>query len=196
MIRATITITGDVQEAGYRVVVRDTARKLGLVGFAENMPDGTVNVVCEGKKKVVEGFVQTIKIKTETIIVENIKTDYSDANGEFDGKGFIVKVTDLGDELFQGYATSLKYFRVGWGKQDKMLEKQDETIAAIKGLDKKQDKMIGKQDKMIEKQDKTIEVIGTRFDTMDSKYGDISETMKEMKKLFEKLVNHIIKKEK
>ncbi|MCG2825271.1 MAG: acylphosphatase [Thermoplasmatales archaeon] len=195
MIRATITITGDVQEAGYRVVVRDTARKLGLVGFAENMPDGTVKVVCEGEKKVVEGFVQTIKIKIETITVENIKIDYSDANGEFDGKGFIVKVTDLGDELFQGFATSLKYFKIGWGKQD-------ETTAAIKGLDKKQDKMIGKQDKMIEKQDemigkqdKTIEVIGTRFDTMDTKYGDISETMKEMKKLFEKLVDHIIKKE-
>ena len=59
----------------------------------------------------------------------------------------------------------------------------------------KQDKMIEKQDEMIGKQDKTIEVIGTRFDTMDTKYGDISETMKEMKKLFEKLVDHIIKKE-
>ena len=195
MIRATITITGDVQEAGYRVIVRDTARKLGLVGFAENMPDGTVKVVCEGEKKVVEGFVQTIKIKIETITVENIKTDYSDANGEFDGKGFIVKVTDLGDEMFQGYATSLKYFRVGWGKQD-------ETTAAIKGLDKKQDKMIEKQDEttaaikgLDKKQDKTIEVIGTKFDIMDTKYGDISETMKEMKKLFEKLVDHIIKKE-
>jgi|GEM_PF-3268781 len=39
-----------------------------------------------------------------------------------------------------------------------MIGKQDETIAVIKTLDKKQDK--------------TIEVIGKRFDTMDSKYGD------------------------
>jgi hypothetical protein len=31
---------------------------------------------------------------------------------------------------------------------------------------------------------------------VDTKYGEISETMKEMKKLFEKLVDHIIKKEK
>jgi len=99
-------------------------------------------------------------------------------------------------------------------KQDKMLGKQDDTIAEIKGLDKKQDKMIEKQnettaaikgldkkqDKMIEKQDKTIEVIGTRFDKTDEKYGDISKTMremhndlKEMKNLFAKLVNHIVK---
>ena len=53
---------------------------------------------------------------------------------------------------------------------------------------------------MIEKQDKTIEVIGTRFDKTDEKYGDISKTMremhndlKEMKNLFAKLVNHIVK---
>ncbi|MDI6916447.1 MAG: acylphosphatase [Thermoplasmatales archaeon] len=175
MIRATITITGDVQEAGYRAIVRDTARKLGLVGFAENMPDGTVNVICEGEKKEIETLVGSIKIKTETINVEKIDVRFEDATGEFKDNGFVVKVGDLGDELFQGYATSLKYFKIGWGKQD-------ETIAAIKGLDKKQDK--------------TIEVIGTRFDTMDSKYGDISETMKEMKNLFEKLVDHIIKKEK
>ncbi len=58
MIRATITITGDVQDAGYRVGVRDTARKLGLVGFAENMPDGTVNVVCEGEKEDIEKHIK------------------------------------------------------------------------------------------------------------------------------------------
>ena len=177
MIRATITITGDVQEAGYRVIVRDTARKLGLVGFAENMPDGSVKVVCEGEKKVVEGFVQTIKIKTETITVENIKTDYSDANGEFDGKGFIVKVTDLGDEMFQGYATSLKYFRVGWGKQD-------ETITAIKGLDKKQDTTI---DVLKDFRDSTKQ----SFTDMGNRYGGIQDELVNTRKELAKLVEHI-----
>ncbi|MBU2564710.1 MAG: hypothetical protein KJ655_00420, partial [Candidatus Thermoplasmatota archaeon] len=73
--------------------------------------------------------------------------------------------------------------------QDKMLGKQDETIAAIKGLDKKQDK--------------TIEVIGNRFDSMDTKYGDIAKTLNSVNDkldflahLFEKLVNHIVKEEK
>jgi len=42
--------------------------------------------------------------------------------------------------------------------------------------------------------------IGTKFESMDVKYGDISKTMremhndlKEMKDLFAKLVNHIVK---
>jgi len=228
MIRATITITGDVQGAGYRTYIIMVARKLGLEGYTENLPNGVINVVCEGKKEKIGEFVSKIKIKNEVVEVEDTKIKYDKLTGEFKGKGFVIKVEEsfkgLIQEMFHGYATSEKYFRVGWGKQDKMLEKQDkmldkqdETTAAIKGLDKKQDvmikkqdvmiekqdKMIGKQDimiekqdKMIGKQDKTIEVIGTRFDTMDSKYGDISETMKEMKNLFEKLVDYIIKKEK
>ena len=193
MIRATITITGDVQGAGYRTYLIMVARKSGLEGYTENLPNGIVNVVCEGEKEKIEEFVSKIKIKNEVVEVEDIKVKYDKSTGEFKGKGFVIKVEEslkgLIQEMFQGYATSERYFRVGWGKQDKMLEKQDKML-------EKQDQMLGKQDIMIEKQDKTIEVIGTRFDTMDSKYGDISETMKEMKKLFEKLVDHIIKKEK
>ena len=44
------------------------------------------------------------------------------------------------------------------------------------------------------------ETIGTKFESMDVKYGDIRKTMremhndpKEMKDLFAKLVNHIVK---
>ncbi|MBU2565694.1 MAG: hypothetical protein KJ655_05525 [Candidatus Thermoplasmatota archaeon] len=44
------------------------------------------------------------------------------------------------------------------------------------------------------------ETIGTKFESMDVKYGDISKTMRkmhndlrEMKNLFAKLVNHIVK---
>jgi len=191
MIRATIIITGDVQEAGYRVIVRDTARKLGLVGFAENMPDGAVNVVCEGEKKEIETLVESIKIKTETINVEKIDVRFENATGKFEGKGFVVKVGDLGDELFQGYATSLKYFKIGWDKQDKMLEKQDtmigkqdETTAAIKGLDKKQDTTI---DVLRDFRDSTKQ----SFTDMGNRYGSIQDELVNTRKELAKLVEHI-----
>jgi len=163
MIRATITITGDVQVAGYWVVVRDTARKLGLVGFAENMPDGTVNVVCEGEKKKIETLVGSIKIKTETTNVEKIDVRFEDATGEFKGKGFVVKVGDLGDELFQGYATSLKYFRVGWNKQDT-------TIDVLKDF-----------------RDSTNQ----QFTDMGNRYGSIQDELVNTRKELAKLVEHI-----
>ncbi len=190
MIKAVLSITGDVQGAGYRSYLIMAARKLGLEGYVENLPNGVVNVVCESEKERIEEFVSKIKIKSEIVEVENIKVKYDKPTGEFKGKGFVIKVEEsfkgLIQEMFQGYATSEKYFRVGWGKQDRMLGKQD--------------RMLEKQDKMLEKQDATIEVIGTRFDKTDEKYGDISKTMremhndlKEMKNLFAKLVNHIVK---
>jgi acylphosphatase len=127
MIRATLKITGDVQEAGYRSFITKSARKMGLVGYAENIPDGIVEVVCEGKKELIEEFISKIKIKTETVDVEDIEAKYSGSTGEFDGKGFIVKIDDMAQEMFQGYATSLKYFKIGWSKQDK-------TTIAIKDM--------------------------------------------------------------
>ena len=38
---------------------------------------------------------------------------------------------------------------------DQMLDKQDETIRAIQGLDSKMDRMLDKQDLLIDKQDET-----------------------------------------
>lgn len=203
MIRAVITISGDVQGAGYRAYLMKIARKAGLTGYVENMPDGTVKVVCEGEKDLIERFVSEIKIKTEIVEVEDVKLGYFDATGDFKGKGFDIKVENsfrgVIRELFQGYVTSEKYFNKGFEKQDKMLEKQDQMLDKQDMMLEKQDSMVEKQDQMGGKQDKTIEVIDTRFDELDVKYGDISKTigevhndLKEMKNLFEKLVNHFI----
>ena len=179
MIRAKIVISGDVQGAGYRGIIIRTGRKLGLVGNVENIPDGTVKVVCEGEKEKIEELIKSIKIRDEIVDVENIDVRFEDASGEFDGKGFDVnaseKISDLYREMFHGYITSEKYFRVGFKKQDK-------TLDALKGMHSD---------------------INKRFDKTDEKYGDMSKTMKdvhqdlkEMKNLFARLVNHFVKEEK
>jgi len=198
MIRAKIVISGDVQEAGYRAFVRNTAKKLGLIGFAENMPDGTVNVVCEGEKKKIETLVNSIKIKTETINVEKIDAVFENATGEFKGKGFVVKVDDLGQEMFQGYATSLKYFKIGWDKQDKMLEKQDKML-------EKQDKMNQDMNKNLNQLNNTLtgfrDETKTEFQTVKTDYGKISQdlgkavdSINTIAKSIEKLAEAIAKK--
>ena len=65
-------------------------------------------------------------------------------------------------------------------KQDRMLEKQDETIEVLKGVKEdtsairviqdrmleKQDRMLEKQDRMLEKQDESVELLkGVKDDT-------------------------------
>ncbi|MDD4161703.1 MAG: hypothetical protein PHW87_04405 [Methanothrix sp.] len=42
-------------------------------------------------------------------------------------------------------------------KMDLMLEKQDETVAEVRGINKKIDQMLGKQDQMLGKQDQMLE---------------------------------------
>ncbi|MCG2825144.1 MAG: acylphosphatase [Thermoplasmatales archaeon] len=112
MIRATITITGDVQEIGYRAFVRDTARKLGLVGFIESLPDGRLKVVCEGGKERIENLIDIIKIGNEITEVEDIYVKYENSTGEFAGKGFTVKI----EKSFRGLAQEIFWGNVSLSK--------------------------------------------------------------------------------
>ena len=45
-------VTGRVQGVGYRYFVLREAERLGLAGFARNLPDGRVEVVAEGSEDV------------------------------------------------------------------------------------------------------------------------------------------------
>ncbi|MBU4190411.1 MAG: acylphosphatase [Candidatus Thermoplasmatota archaeon] len=112
MIRAMLIISGDVQGAGYRGIIIKTGRKLGLVGNVENIPDGTVKVVCEGEKEKIEDLINSIKIRDEIVDVENIDVKFEDASGEFDGKGFDVKV----DESFSGLTKEIFWCNVSLSK--------------------------------------------------------------------------------
>jgi len=45
-------VTGRVQGVGYRYFVLREAERLGVAGFARNLPDGSVEVVAEGAEEV------------------------------------------------------------------------------------------------------------------------------------------------
>jgi acylphosphatase len=47
-------VTGRVQGVGYRYFVLQEATRLGLTGFARNLPDGSVEVVAEGPAAALE----------------------------------------------------------------------------------------------------------------------------------------------
>ncbi len=52
-VRLTAWVHGRVQGVGFRWYTRATALELGLVGYAQNYPDGRVLVVAEGPRKTV-----------------------------------------------------------------------------------------------------------------------------------------------
>jgi acylphosphatase len=46
--RLTAVVKGEVQGVGFRWAVQRQASRLGLTGYAENLPDGSVRVEAEG----------------------------------------------------------------------------------------------------------------------------------------------------
>ena len=74
---AIIIAKGKVQK------VRDIANSLGVVGEAENLEDGSVKIVAEAKKAVLDDFIEKIKIKNYLIDVRDVSVSFEDATGEF-----------------------------------------------------------------------------------------------------------------
>ncbi len=56
MARLHVVIEGRVQGVFFRASTRDEARARGLAGWARNLPDGRVEALFEGDKRVVENM--------------------------------------------------------------------------------------------------------------------------------------------
>jgi len=198
--RITLIVSGDVQKVGYRAKVVDIAREMGLTGFVENLDDGSVKIVAEGDAEALERFRNRIYIKNTLIRVSDIVQEYSGATGEF--MDFEKRVKE--GELHERADTAVEYLKklidvtvqgntAIIQKQDQMLVKQDETLVAIKHMDKN---------------------TGERFDWLADRYGEfgrkmgsfdesmremkedihqIKEDMHEMRDAFVRLVEHFTK---
>ncbi len=84
LTRLRFVVAGRVQGIGYRWFVRENAEKLGVVGWARNREDGTVEVEAQGADDALEAFVGALKtghplarvdrLTSETIAVQGDKT--------------------------------------------------------------------------------------------------------------------------
>ena len=52
---------GRVQGVGYRAFCADEAMRLGLAGYAKNLPDGRVEVVAEGDESILRQFIELLR---------------------------------------------------------------------------------------------------------------------------------------
>ncbi|MBO3800437.1 MAG: acylphosphatase [Candidatus Brockarchaeota archaeon] len=108
MIRARFIVDGDVQKVGYRDFVQKVARKLGVKGYVENLPNGSVQIVCEAEEPVLKSFVENINVREGFIKVERISIiEKSEAKGEFEF--FEIKYGRIEDELGERLGTAVTY---------------------------------------------------------------------------------------
>ncbi len=239
MQRAEIIADGEVQKVGYRDVVQKIARKMGIVGYVENLEGGDVKIVAEGKEEILRKFAEAIKIKKDFIEVRETKVSFKQETGEFNL--FKIKYGDIQEELGDRMGAAILYINKTNEKIDSGNEKLSEDIRSgneklsedirsgnekiCNKLDSGNEKLLEGQDKMLEKQDQTIGAIreGTeemresrkenktilqdfhydtiqRFDVVDVKYGKIAENMekilqemKEERREFRESIERLIK---
>jgi len=157
--RTILRAGGEVQKVGYRDFVQRVARKLEIVGYVENMRDGSVQIVCEGEEPVIEEFKKAIKVKVKFIDVDEIQVvETAEPTGEF--QYFDIKRGEMAEELGERLDVSILYL--------------DATREELKG----EMRIVGeKVDGVGQKIDSMHTDMNTRFDTLDTKYGEIGVKM-------------------
>jgi len=210
MKRAIIIARGKVQKVRYRSKIKEIADEMGIVGEAENLDDGSVGIVAEAEKAVLDDFIEKIKMKNYLIDVLDVSVSFEEATGEFSAfkkviSGTLYEVAERLDEAANVLERLTGVVMQGNEKIIGAIESGDEKI--INTIESGNELLAGKQDLMIEKLDNFHHDTIQGFDSRDTKYGRIAENMerileelkeerKEYREAIEKLVNAIIESRK
>ena len=78
-------VHGTVQGVGFRFFVREQAARHGLKGWVRNVPDGTVEIVAEGEKTVLDEFIGKVKRGPMFGYVSEVTEEWIEATNSFAG---------------------------------------------------------------------------------------------------------------
>lgn len=88
--RVHVYYTGRVQGIGFRYTAERLALDLHLTGWVKNLPDGRVELVCEGSKDKIDQLLENIQkstlglhIKKSSLTWEKPTQEFSDFSVEF-----------------------------------------------------------------------------------------------------------------
>ncbi|MEI7998069.1 MAG: acylphosphatase [Candidatus Omnitrophota bacterium] len=84
MVRAHVIFSGTVQGVGFRFTTQRFASNLRLTGWVKNLPDGRVELVCEGAREQVENLLYKLDKSFDGHITHR-DIDWLDARRSFTG---------------------------------------------------------------------------------------------------------------
>ena len=84
----TISVFGNVQGVGFRYYTAEKARKLGILGFVHNEPDGTVYIEAEGEEEALKELIRWCGDGSTYAQVSRVDVEWSDVVREY--KDFII----------------------------------------------------------------------------------------------------------
>ena len=82
--RLRIVVSGRVQGVFFRGAAAEQARALGVVGYAHNQDDGTVEIVAEGDRHALDIFAAWAARGPASARVEDLQIEWSGAHDEFE----------------------------------------------------------------------------------------------------------------
>lgn len=91
-VRLHASVEGHVQGVGFRAFVMQTASSLSLTGWVRNRWDGSVEVVAEGERDVLERLESALRRGPRGAYVIEVVVDWEAATGEF--PRFSVRATE------------------------------------------------------------------------------------------------------
>ena len=192
MVKARVIVDGIVQGVGYRALVKQIARQLGLKGLVRNVEDTRVEIFCEGPVPKINGLLRKIDIKGRpedymSVNVTEIKCFWEGEDGYREAwkpyRGFEV---DYGVERLSAFEESTLddhdfgklYFS---GFRDELKEFREDTNTNFKQMT---EKFVGFRDELKEFREET----NVNFKQMAEKYGDISKELKAFRETIEKFL--------
>jgi len=189
MEKVKATVSGNIQNVGYRAKVIGIAKDFGLTGFVQNLDDGRVRVIAESDNGSFEKFLDAIQIKNTLINVRNIEVEYADATGDFADFYKLVSGRETDERLDTAAEYLKKLISVterGFSEiKEEMHSGFSEMRTGFENLDSKMDVMIDEVRGLREAQNETTaEIRGLREDMksyMDMKFGEIEDELSAMK---------------
>ena len=73
---------GKVQGVGFRMYTQNKAEELGVVGFVQNLDDGTVKIVAAGEDDKVDALIDWAKSGSPAAEVDNLRSQAMEYQSE------------------------------------------------------------------------------------------------------------------
>jgi len=83
LVSVQATVYGYVQGVLFRDFVSKRATELGLTGYVRNLPEGSVEVNAEGRRKQLEKLIGYLKVGPPTAEVEKVVVNWSKYTGNY-----------------------------------------------------------------------------------------------------------------
>jgi acylphosphatase len=82
---ARFLVSGKVQGVCFRAATRDEARRLGLRGYARNLPDGRVEVLAAGEAAALDALMQWLQHGPPLAQVDGVERQEAGDNAATEG---------------------------------------------------------------------------------------------------------------